>query len=79
MATDTTSSQTVNITPSITETKGFWWALFYTPDEPGNRTETVVNFHPFTAAKMLNFQLLDWRSISEYEYTLWQGLNTEKK
>jgi hypothetical protein len=64
------------------EPKLYWWILYANTNSSKNSeywNETVVDIHPFTAAKMLQKQLISWQPISEKEHDLWKQLNNHKK
>ena len=59
----------------MSDNKLFYWMCYV--DLDGRYQDTAVDFHPFTAAKMLDpiYTLTDWRIISEKDYLLWKSLN----
>jgi hypothetical protein len=67
------------------EDKLYWW-ISYTylekkgtePDAIRHWGETVVDIHPFTASKMMDKQLVNYKIISEREYKLFNQLNKHK-
>lgn len=63
------------------EYKIYYWILFantVTSNDSVYWNETVVDIHPFTAAKMLHKQIINWKIISKKEYDLWKQLNNQK-
>ena len=64
------------------EPKLYWWILYAntnTSTDPVYWAETVVDIHPFTAAKMLHKQIINYKLISEKEYKLFNQLNNLHK
>jgi hypothetical protein len=61
--------------------KLYYWILFANTVDSNDSmywNETVVDIHPFTAAKMLHKQLISWKTIDKKEYDLWKQLNNKK-
>lgn len=60
------------------EPKLYWWILYADTSMITDKLkwlEVVIDVHPFTASKILNKQIINWKSISEKEYELWKELH----
>jgi hypothetical protein len=63
------------------EPKLYWWMLYANTSsstDPVYWNETVVDIHPFTAAKILDKQLINYKLVTEKEYKLFNQLKGNK-